>query len=45
MFSLVHLTRPLLEIDYESTMKLGKLAKVFNVWNLSRDEISEMLNN
>ena len=35
MFSLVHLARPLLlELDYESAMKLGKLAKVVNTWNL-----------
>ena len=40
MFSLVHLTRPfLLEIDYELAMKLGKLPKVVNVWNLQKDEI------
>jgi hypothetical protein len=35
MFSLVHLTGPLLlEIDYELAVKLRKLAKVVNAWNL-----------
>jgi len=39
MFTLVHLTGPfLLELQYEPTMKLGKITEVVNLWNLQADE-------